>query len=208
MADKPDLETAYDLKSPEDSVRLYRDWANTYDSGFAAENDYLLPFHVAEAFASAGGHGPVLDVGAGTGLVGEHLARLNRGPIHATDISPDMLDRAREKGVYDTLFVGDVTGQLGVADGTYTGIVSAGTFTLGHVGPEALDELMRIAQPNALFVLSINAKHFSDAGFEAKLTSFGTRIKGLTLPKVRIYGEDADPAHRLDEAVLAMFLKA
>jgi hypothetical protein len=35
--------------------------------------EYRLPAHVAAAFVSAGGTGPVLDVGAGTGLLAEAL---------------------------------------------------------------------------------------------------------------------------------------
>ena len=73
MQDDPDLEAAYALQTPDDNRRLYAEWATTYDDEFAVDMDYMLPLHVAEAFASVGGQGPVIDLGAGTGLLGAAL---------------------------------------------------------------------------------------------------------------------------------------
>lgn len=204
---KPGLDAAYALRTPEDSRKLYADWAASYDTEFAGAMDYLLPAAVAEAFAREGGEGPVLDVGAGTGLSGLRLMSLSVGPVDGVDISPEMLTRAEEKRVYRRLFQGDVTGRLDVADATYSGIISSGTFTLGHVGPEALDELLRVAAPGALFVLSVNAAHFEAAGFAAKFRALQGVIAGLRLPEVPIYGPGADEDHRGDRAKLATFRK-
>ena len=75
MSDKePDLQSAYALETPEDSKRLYADWAQSYDQSFAAEMDYQMPRIVAQIYAEAAkGAGPVADLGAGTGLVVEHM---------------------------------------------------------------------------------------------------------------------------------------
>lgn len=98
MSEKdPSLNAAYDLQSPDDNRRLYADWAETYDAGFATDHDYRLHLMTARAFRDAGGQGPVLDVGAGTGLAGAVLAELGMGPIDATDISAEMLDVAERK---------------------------------------------------------------------------------------------------------------
>ncbi|MFC2969844.1 class I SAM-dependent DNA methyltransferase [Acidimangrovimonas pyrenivorans] len=204
----PDLDAAYALKTPEDSVRLYRDWAASYDSDFASSMDYRLPQAVADAFAAAGGAGPVLDVGAGTGLLAEGLARHGIGPVDALDISAEMLETARGKGFYRELMQADLTQGLSIADDSYGGITSSGTFTHGHVGPEALDELMRIARPGARFALSINAAVYREAGFAAKLDSLGGALRDLRLEEVPIYGAAADPAHRGDTALVALFVKA
>jgi hypothetical protein len=50
-------------------------------------------------------------------------------------------------------------------------LISAGTFTHGHVGPEALDELWRVAAPGAVCVIGINAAHYESAGFGEKLAA-------------------------------------
>ncbi|MFY0693242.1 MAG: class I SAM-dependent methyltransferase [Paracoccaceae bacterium] len=207
MAKKPDLSSAYSLNTPDDSVRLYGDWADTYDSGFAQDMDYQLPTHVAEAYVQAGGGGNLLDVGAGTGLVAERLTRHGIGPIDATDISPEMLEVAGKKELYRTLFAGDVTARLDVPDTTYDGIISAGTFTLGHVGPDAFDELLRIAKPDALFAISINVVHFESAGFRRKLDQLSGSIKALTLPEVAIYGQNSQGEHAQDRGKIALFRK-
>ena len=73
MSDDPDLKGAYALDGPDANRALYARWAETYDTDFAAENRYLSPGHVARTYAGAGGEGPVLDLGAGTGLVAEAL---------------------------------------------------------------------------------------------------------------------------------------
>ncbi len=205
---KPDLDRAYALKTPQDSVELYNDWAETYDDSFAKSSGYQLPDAVAEAFVRSGGSGPVLDIGAGTGLVGQHLTALGIAPIDGTDISSQMLAEAALKDCYENLFEGDVTQHLDVDDATYGGIVSAGTFTHGHVGPRALEELLRVAKPGALFVLSINAEHFEAHGFAAKFDALEGRIQGLTMHKLAIYSDERTDGHADDQALLAVFTKA
>ncbi|MEM7470617.1 MAG: methyltransferase domain-containing protein [Pseudomonadota bacterium] len=205
---KPDLEGAYDLKTPEESLKLYSDWAETYDESFAEASGYQLPVAVAEAYARSGGTAPVLDIGAGTGLVGAALTELGIDVVDGTDISQQMLAEAALKDCYENLFEGDVTERLDVDDGTYHGIVSAGTFTHGHVGPEAIDELLRIASADALFVLSINAEHFAARGFEAKLNELRSRIKGLTKHEIPIYDDSCQDGFADDKAFLVIFRKA
>lgn len=205
--EKQTLDGAYALKTPEDSKKLYADWAETYDKSFAEAHDYRSPFLVAEAYRDAGGQGPVLDVGAGTGLCGAALVQVGVGPVEATDISREMLDVAGAKGIYTRLFVGDLTARLPVEDGTYAGIVSSGTFTNGHVGPEAFDELLRIARPGAQFALSVNTQHFVAEGFEDKLQALRDQITDLQLPMIRFYGENASGEHKDDTGYVALFRK-
>ncbi len=208
MADDPDLNDAYALSSKQEVKALYRTWAHSYDTGFNDGQGYQLPREVALAFVAAGGVGPVLDVGAGTGLVGSHLRAMNVGPIDGIDLSDDMLKVANMKGDYRGLFSGDVTKPLDLLDAPYNGVVSAGTFTLGHVGPSALRNLLDVAAPGAIFVISVNAAHFASAGFEAAFDAFGADIKELMTRDVRIYDDRADEEHRNDIARLVSFRRA
>lgn len=204
---KPDLDNAYDLRTTDDARRLYADWAETYDASFAGAMDFVAPGRVAEAFVASGGQGPVLDFGCGTGLLGEALARLECGPVDGTDLSPEMLAVAGRKGVYRNLIAGDVFVGLDIADGTYGGVVSSGTFTHGHVGAGALDELLRVAASGAQFALSINSAHFEAAGFGAKFKDLAGQIAGLELLEVRFYGPNAEGAHKDDTGKIALFRK-
>ncbi len=205
----PNLHAAYALESPEDNKRLYAEWAGDYDEGFAALEDYQLHIHTARAFVGAGGQGPVLDVGAGTGLCGAVLAGLGVGPIDATDISSEMLEQAMRKDIYRDAIESDLNKGIPVPRDSYSGIVSSGTFTHGHLGPEALTALLRVARPGAQFALSINAKHFEAKGFGDALRKLEQgQIENLTLPEARIYGDLAAGENKDDTALIALFEKS
>lgn len=203
MAKDPSLDAAYALKDPSEVRALYRDWAETYEDNFVTAQGYQLHEAVAAGFAALGGQGPVLDVGAGTGLGGVALAQRGVAPVDGLDLSPQMLDEARAKGVYRDLIAADITKPLNI--GPYAGVVSAGTFTFGHVGPEGLVNLLALGQPGAHFVISVNAGHFRDAGFETAIEAQAARIEMLKIEDVRIYDDRADAEHRDDRARLLNF---
>jgi SAM-dependent methyltransferase len=199
------LKRAYGVRTPEDSVALYRDWAASYDQTFAHAHGYVAPREVARVFHAEGGEGaqPVLDIGAGTGLLGAELSGL---VVDAVDISQEMLDMAGAKGLYRHRIRADLTGPLGLAEASYGGFVSTGTFTHGHVGPACLPELMRIARPGALFVLAIRPQAFDEAGFGsafAALVADGA-ITPVDFRRLRIY-ESADHDHADDTYLTAVF---
>lgn len=204
------LKGALGLTGPEACLAYYRDWAASYDAGFAAEMQYLLPAHVAAAFMGTQAGGPVLDVGAGTGLLAERLRGMGfGGEIDAVDFSPEMLARASEKRLYSGLFRADITRPLAFPR-RYAGIVSSGTFTAGHVGPEALSNLLDVALPGAQFALSINRRVWTSAGFDRVLDDLAAagRIAGLQLIEVEVYGAAAaglDAEHATDRALIALF---
>lgn len=206
MTKDPDLDSAYALKSAADTKRLYAAWADSYDTDFCDAQGYQSPREVVRAFAEGGGTGPILDVGAGTGVVGEGLAAAGLGPVDALDLSPAMLNVAQGKGVYRSLIEADVTRPLGLSG--YNGIVSAGTFTFGHVGPEGLPPLLDVAQQGCLFVVTVNAQHFVNAGFEAFFAEIETEIYGFRTWDFRLYSDKADAAHRHDMGRMVVFRKA
>ena len=173
MTCRPNLEDAYALSSKQDVKDLYSDGAQSYDTGFSDAQGYQMPRVVAQAFVAAGGVGPVLDVGAGTGLVAEQLIAAGVSVIDGLDLSDDMLAVARAKGVYCCLYTGDITVPLSLPKVGYQGVVSGGTFTHGHVGPAAISNLLDVALSGAVFVISVNAAHFQSAGFATQMDTFG-----------------------------------
>lgn len=203
-----DVHQAYALETTEDRKRLYAKWAATYDDNFAAAVDYIFPQELAQVFQTKNGLGPVLDAGAGTGLVAQALGRATDLIIDAFDISAEMLAVAARKNLYRALVEGDLTKRLPFRTGTYSAVVSAGTFTHGHVGPEALDELMRVADQDALFVLTIKADHYETHGFGAKFSSFGNAIQEFEIEEVPIYGVKSDEAIASDQGLIASFRKS
>lgn len=200
------LAAAYALDGPEASRALYARWATTYESGFIAESGYRYHLHVARIFAehcraSIGADEAVLDAGCGTGLAGQALRALGPVLIDGLDISPEMLAEAAAKRVtdepiYRRLIEADLTQPLPLADHTYAGALSVGTFTHGHVGPEALHEVVRVMRPDARLAIGVNAAHFTTTGFAAALEAFvaAGRITDLRYVDTPIYLASPDVA--------------
>lgn len=202
-----DLDNAYAIEGQADARRLYDDWAGTYDESFARAWGYVAPRRIAEIFLAEGGAGaqPVLDIGAGTGLVAEALPGLE---IDGIDISPEMLARAGGKGLYRRRIEADLTATLDMADGSYGGFVSSGTFTHGHVGAECLPELLRVARAGALFCCGTRPAVYDAMGFGSALARAVARgqIAPVTFHEIGIY-EGADHDHAADTGLVMVFRK-
>ena len=205
---KPNLDLAYALETVQDNRNLYAAWAKDYENDFASTMDYILPNQVAKIFVELGGTGPVLDVGAGTGLAGQALSKLGIHPIDALDLSNAMLEVALEKKIYRNFFTADITQPIVTNNYSYQGIISSGTFTHGHVGPNALDNLIMVAEDGAFFALSINKNHWIEKGFAEKFESLNGVIEKLLLHNVNIYGENSKGEHCNDIGIVATFCKA
>lgn len=223
--DRVTLADAYALVTPDDSRALYARWAATYESDFVDSTGYMIPDRVAEEFADVAGvlDGPVLDVGCGTGLVAFALVRDTAGEgvdwiIDGVDISPQMLAESGRKRrpdgspLYRRLLEVDLTSDLlqraDLLDARYAGVVSAGTFTHGHLGPESLSALIQLGRPGAIFAIGINAEHFQSFGFAECLHEEVERgrIRNLAPCIVEMYRPGSD--HEGEQAVVAIFRRA
>ena len=202
MRNKPSLQNAYDLKSPDDNIKLYSVWAETYDISFIDDMQYKLHFAVAEEFVLNGGKGLILDVGAGTGAVAEALLQKAKFCIEATDISKEMLKVADSKNIYKRSFFSDLTKEIPVTNSSYDGVVSSGTFTHGHVGPNSIGELVRVTKSGGFITISVNENHWISLNFESEIEKLNQNIRNYTLKKVSIYGEQSRHDHKDDKAVI------
>lgn len=180
------LDVVYSANSVEDVAKKYDDWADRYDTemstlGYRHPNICLamLTRHLPK------GEGPVLDAGAGTGLLGEWMSIVGYDRCEALDISEKMLEVARGKSVYSDFHVAALGDQLPLADDQFGGIVAAGVFTVGHVGAEGLDELIRITRPGGILVLTIK-----DTLYQGEV---GVRIRELAAEGVWEIVEETPP---------------
>lgn len=190
------LARAYELETPDDSLALYRDWADTYDDHLEHGLSYLSPRAVAAIFAeNVDDLGvQILDIGCGTGLAGLAVRELGFKTVDGIDISPEMLGQAAKKGIYTALIEADLTQPLGIADNTYDAAISSGTFTHAHVGAVAFDEIFRILKPGAVFACTVNAEVWVENGFGPKireLTDRGVMHVREIRPGAYFKGEDA-----------------
>lgn len=187
------LGAVYGAKSQSDLTAHYDNWAATYEAEMASAGYRhpticlaLLTRHLPRGAA------PLLDAGAGTGLLGEWLGITGYPYVEALDLSPGMLALAAAKNVYAALHQLALGGPLPFADGHFAGIVSAGVFTSGHVGPEGLDELIRICRPGGAIVLSVKTTLWEGglAGRIAELASLVDLVEE-TEPYISMPGEAA-----------------
>ena len=202
--DSYDLDEAYRINGPREARKMYGDWAPTYDESFGTAWGYVAPREIAAILRGEIADGvKILDIGAGTGLVAEHLRGLT---VDALDITPEMLEVARPKGLYRHLILGDLTARLDIPDASYDAVISCGTFTHGHVGPECFPELLRITRPGAVFACGTIGPVLDGAGFGselARLVAHG-RITPVAWRDIPIY-EGAAHAHKDDRGLVMVF---
>lgn len=116
----------------------------------------------------------ILDVGAGTGLVGEGLHKRKFVNIDALDPSEASLKEAEKKSVYKNYFV-DKLGpnqRLQLEDNCYDAAIAVGVFTLNHVKAEgAFDEMARVVRPGGLvcFTIREDVMFEADYGYQDKM---------------------------------------
>ncbi len=162
---------AYGLKDADEAEAFYRLWADDYEGHMVEELGYCSPRLVAERLT---GHlvettAEVLDIGCGTGLTSDHLFERGFRRVDGVDLTPAMLAKAAARGVYRRLIRADLTAPIDLPDACYDAMVSSGTFTCGHVGPEPFDELVRLLRPGGLISFSVHRDIWQPQGFEARL---------------------------------------
>lgn len=202
-----ELDEAYEITGPDSAKTLYGNWAATYDSSFGEGWGYIAPREIAAIYKGlSDGNEPILDIGAGTGLVAEHL----RGhTVDALDISPEMLAEAEPKGLYRNMITADLLQPLALEDAAYGGVISSGTFTHGHVGPDSLPELLRVSCPGALFVCGCIPPVFDEMRFGSTLAILNAHdaIRDLSFRDIPIY-EGKDHPHAQDRGLVMVFRKS
>ncbi len=181
------LKRAYNLKEGE-AKPLYKDWASSYDTDLVDSLGYVGPVCVADIAHSfcSDVSTRILDVGCGTGLVAQRLSQLGYKQISGLDFSKEMLEVARSKNIYVDLMNADLTKTLSINTSAYDLIVSCGTFTHSHVGPEAFDELLRVIRSGGIACVSINAEIYESNGFDKKLSQLECAGKILIESRVKI----------------------
>ena len=203
------LNEAYSVKTPEDNKRLYAKWAATYDSSFVDAKQYRYPKAISECFDEVVTDSVVriLDVGTGTGLTGMYLSRLRPTVVlDGMDISPEMLEQASLKtrtddsAVYRELYERDLTRDVLNENAPYEALISSGTFTHGHLGPECLRNLLPLLAHDGWLVVGVNNEHFEAKGFADELDAL-VSIGAITQPEIlRIDVYEPGSVHYGDQA--------
>jgi len=190
------VNAAYHLDDEAGMVDFYRKWAADYDHQMLEELGYTSPTKIAQQLSQ---HLPdiqstVFDIGCGTGLTCVFLADKGYTNLDGIDLSPDMVRVASERGIYRELLVGDVNQTLERDDESYDAVISSGTFTHGHVGPEPLDEVFRILKPGGILACTVHQDLWTSMGFAEKLANLVRRgIASRVSCEIDSYYKGSDP---------------
>jgi SAM-dependent methyltransferase len=128
----------------------YAEWVRTYEQTVQDEMDLRLLGRLQTVDWAAPRR--VLDLACGTGRIGAWLAKRCAAAIDGIDLTPEMLAVAREKGVYRTLRVADVS-HTGLPAATYDlCLQSLADEHLPDLRP-LYREVARVTRPGGSFVL-------------------------------------------------------
>jgi predicted TPR repeat methyltransferase len=141
-------------------TKLFDGYADRFDKHLEGKLGYRVPALLASAIAETGPAKPldVLDLGCGTGLCGAALRPLARW-LHGVDLSAAMIEKSRERGVYDELTCGDMLDVLrGRSDREQYDLIAAADVLIyvGDLAPvfEAAADALR---PAGLLAFSVEA---------------------------------------------------
>ena len=182
---------------PEKVNAYYEEWARDYNRDVASSG-YSGPAISARLLQQ---HRPdtrieILDAGCGTGLAGLALQALGYRQIDGFDLSASMAAEARVADCYR-----EVRGEVDImqasrnyARAAYDAVLSVGVFTLGHVPPEALLELLSLTRDGGALVLSTRTQYYEQTDFQQLIDDLldAGRIELLQVLKNAAYNHDGD----------------
>ena len=164
----------YKLKTTDEVMKYYDEWGekDKYNKDMVEWN-YTGPKETVEVFKKYNENKEILifDAGCGTGLVGLELKKFGYKYFHGADLSQKLLNTVPEN-LYQKLIKVDLNKPIDVRDNYYDAIMCVGTFTFGHVKPQALDEFVRITKKDGLICFTINEGIYKEYGFDKKIEDF------------------------------------
>jgi len=203
------LEDAYQLQTPADNIRYYDRLAALYDNQFALDMGWSYPQAIADIYTeqASAQNLPIADIGCGTGLIADFL-EVSVESIEGFDISAEMLSLAAAKQTYGRLAQVDLTQSLDEFKSRFGAVISAGTFTHGHLGPQDLANLLAIGRPGCLFVIGVNKAHYRDLAFAEEIDElYANRlICAVDIREISMYSNTGHD-HSADTALVLIFRK-
>ena len=168
----------YKLKTTDEVMKYYDEWGNKdkYNKDMVDWN-YTGPKETVEIFNKHQKNKNILifDAGCGTGLVGIELKKYGFKNFHGADLSQKLLNTVPEN-LYQRLEKVDLNQKINTDDNYYDAVMCVGTFTFGHVKPNALDEFARITKPGGLICFTINEGIYEEYGFDKKIKNLKNNI--------------------------------
>lgn len=145
--------------TPGEYVRqLFDQYASTFEQHLIEDLDYRAPQLICQYLSQVTGEAKffenVLDLGCGTGLCGT-LIKGHSKRLSGVDIAPIMVEKAKEKNIYDILKAADLTVFMKGAEEKYDLFIAADVFVyIGNLKP-IFDAIKQCASKGAYIVFSV-----------------------------------------------------
>ncbi|BBO69504.1 methyltransferase type 11 [Desulfosarcina alkanivorans] len=182
------LQKVYSARDNRDLMAAYDQWAEKYDADVTSFG-YNIPAVAAGMFGKyvVPGTTPILDAGAGTGLMGAILDLLGyRGQV-GIDVSAGMLNKANERDVYEALHQMVLGEKLDFPSGHFGACQSIGVFTAGHAPASAFDELVRVLCPGGYILFSMLEEVYIPKGYKDKFDALENDGKWQMVEKTKAF---------------------
>ena len=141
---------------------LFDDFSSHYDETMLEKLQYRAHLHLRQlaerVLPRLTPPWRILDLGCGTGLVGEAFKDLAAGgQLAGIDIAPRMIEAARGRGIYDELILGDLETVLSMPGPTYELILAADTMIyLGDLAPAFLGVAKRL-EADGFYIFAVES---------------------------------------------------
>ena len=173
------LKTVYSETSSLKLNKHYKKWSNSYDQDMK-EWGYAYPVQLKKILnknLKLKKGIKILDAGCGTGYVAEALIELKFKNIVGIDFSRAMLEIAKQKKIYFRLICQSLNETIKLRSNQFELVVCTGVLTSGHVGPNSIQELIRVVKPQGYFVCSIAESIFKKNGFKKEIENLSEIVK-------------------------------
>ena len=146
-----------------DAEEHYDSWAEKYEKELLEDYGYSAHIIGSNAFSNYETRKSceIIDIGCGTGLVGEELKGLGFSNLSGLDVSSKMIGIAKAKGIYKSFFQKRIEDLGNAISKPFDALISVGSFGLGHIGPESIKLLVNLVTGNSIIVIFMNAEPFN-----------------------------------------------
>jgi predicted TPR repeat methyltransferase len=173
-------EREFTAAPPEFVSMLFNNYADTFDRHLVGTLNYRAPQLLYDAVIAAGARGPIdiADLGCGTGLCGALFKQIARSLV-GVDLSSRMISQARQRGIYNSLHVEEITSFLKARFTQFD--LSVASDVLNYFGDlrEVLSAAAQATRGGGLIAFTLEKHDGGNAG--------GGGGKGYVLNKTRRY---------------------
>lgn len=149
-----------------DLAGRYDAWADAYDHDLLDGEGYgaVITRVVDAMLRHVPAEARVLELGCGSGLVGKALREKGYTGLEGLDLSPGMLERARQTGAYRSLRIADLNAGIPEDDAVFGAVLAVGTLT--YLEPTVLADIHRVLVPRGQFAFTFQPAVHAARGFK------------------------------------------